>query len=108
MVTAYVDALSPGSFLALSHLTTDHAPDAAAAAQMQYAATSSPVWPRTEAWFTKQFIGLDLLAPGITTPAGPSLASAHPRRSRTSTAVPCGCWAKARHPGDPSQPSQLM
>ncbi|MFJ5984474.1 SAM-dependent methyltransferase [Lentzea sp. NPDC092896] len=69
LVAAYVDALCPGSYLALSHMTADHDAEVAAVVQERFAATTTPVWPRDEPWLRKCFAGLDLLEPGVTTPA---------------------------------------
>lgn len=69
LVAAYVDALCPDSYLVISHMTADYDAAAATAAQERYAETSSPVHLRTEAWLSERFAELDLLEPGVTTPA---------------------------------------
>jgi hypothetical protein len=69
LVAAYVDALCPASYLVISHMTADYDARAAGAAREQYAKTSNPVRPRTVAWLGERFAGLDLLEPGVTTPA---------------------------------------
>jgi hypothetical protein len=66
IVARLANALAPGSFIALSHLTADLAPQQVQAAVTAYnAATPVPVHPRTHAQVTSLFAGLPLLAPGV-------------------------------------------
>ncbi len=56
----------PGSFIALSHLTADFAPEQVAAAVTAYNTQASvAVIPRTHAQVTGLFGGLPLVAPGV-------------------------------------------
>jgi hypothetical protein len=77
VVATLAGGLARGSFLALSHLTADLAPEQIGAAAAAYnARVSAPVTPRTHAQVTGLFGGLSLLAPGVVpvsewrTPAG--------------------------------------
>jgi trans-aconitate methyltransferase len=66
IVARLVSALAPGSFIALSHLTADFAPEQVAAAVTAYNAQASvAVTPRTHAQVTALFDGLPLVAPGV-------------------------------------------
>ena len=66
IVARLAAALAPGSFIALSHLTADFAPQQVTAATTAYnAASPVPVTPRTHAQVTGLFGGLPLLAPGV-------------------------------------------
>jgi S-adenosyl methyltransferase len=65
-VAALADALVPGSFVAISHLTADFAPDAVAAAVAAYnAAVPAGITARSHAQVSALFGGLPLVAPGI-------------------------------------------
>jgi hypothetical protein len=77
IVARLASALAPGSYLAISHLTGDFAPEQVAAATEAYNTyTQVPVTARTHAQVTGLFSGLPLLAPGVVpitqwrTPAG--------------------------------------
>jgi hypothetical protein len=60
------DAMPPGSYLALTHITPEEvAADARETAQEVYAGASAPITPRTRAEVSGFFAGLDLVAPGI-------------------------------------------
>jgi hypothetical protein len=66
IVAALAKALAPGSFIAISHLTGDFAPEQVAAATTAYnTQTSVPVTPRTHAQVSGLFGGLPLVAPGV-------------------------------------------
>jgi hypothetical protein len=66
IVAALAGGLAPGSFIALSHLTADLAPEQVGAAATAYnALASAPVTPRTHSRVTGLFGGLPLLAPGV-------------------------------------------
>ena len=66
VVAKLAGGLAPGSFIAVSHLTADLAPDQVDAATGAYnALVSVPVTPRTHAQVTELFGGLPLLAPGV-------------------------------------------
>jgi hypothetical protein len=66
VVAALAGGLAPGSFVAVSHLTADFAPDQVAAATAAYnAQVRVPVTPRTHAQITGLFGGLPLVAPGV-------------------------------------------
>jgi SAM-dependent methyltransferase len=66
IVARLADALAPGSFMALSHLTADFAPEQVAAAVTAYNTQASvAVTPRTHGQVTALFGGLPLVAPGV-------------------------------------------
>jgi hypothetical protein len=66
IVARLASALAPGSFVAISHLTGDLAPEQVAAAIEAYnTCTQVPVTARTHAQVTGLFGGLPLLAPGV-------------------------------------------
>jgi O-methyltransferase involved in polyketide biosynthesis len=66
LVKTLASALAPGSYLAVSHLTADFAPEQVTAAVTAYNDQSSvPVTPRTHAQVTALFGGLPLVAPGV-------------------------------------------
>jgi len=83
IVKQLMDAMPPGSHLALTHVTADHVtPEAAASARAVYDTASAPVTPRTLAEVTRFFDGMTLLPPGV---AGvsqwrPWITPAPPRR----------------------------
>ena len=60
------DAMPPGSYLVISHITPDHvAPDAGRKAQEVYANATARVYPRTRDAITRFFDGLELAGPGV-------------------------------------------
>jgi SAM-dependent methyltransferase len=66
IVAALASALAPGSYLAISHLTADFAPEQVTAAAAAYnEQASAPVTPRTHAQVSGLFGGLPLVAPGV-------------------------------------------
>jgi hypothetical protein len=66
IVATLASALAPGSYVAISHLTADFAPEQVAAATTAYNTHSPvPVTARTHAQVTGLFGGLPLLAPGV-------------------------------------------
>jgi O-methyltransferase involved in polyketide biosynthesis len=65
-VAAYVDALAPGSYLAISHPASDIDAEAAAAAARQYdRSLPTTQTNRSRAQVTRFFDGLELLPPGV-------------------------------------------
>ncbi|MFG3252304.1 SAM-dependent methyltransferase [Streptomyces sp. NPDC048172] len=64
-VARLLAALPSGSFLVLSHLTADFAPEAVARANEPYRRSGIEVRPRTRDELLGFFDGLDLLAPGM-------------------------------------------
>jgi hypothetical protein len=65
-VAAYVDALAPGSYLAISHPASDIDAEAAAAAARQYdQSLPTTQTNRSRAQVTRFFDGLELLPPGV-------------------------------------------
>jgi hypothetical protein len=65
-VDVLAGALAPGSFVAISHLTSDFAPDAVASGVAAYnALVPAGITARTHAQVTALFGGLPLVAPGI-------------------------------------------
>jgi trans-aconitate methyltransferase len=66
VVARLVGGLAPGSFIAISHLTADFAPEQVTAAATAYNTLASvPVTPRTHAQVSGLFGGLPLVAPGV-------------------------------------------
>jgi hypothetical protein len=66
IVATLAAGLAPGSYLAISHLTADLAPQQVAAAASAYNATSpTQVTARTHTQVTALFGGLPLLPPGV-------------------------------------------
>jgi O-methyltransferase involved in polyketide biosynthesis len=66
VVARLMDAVPPGSFLAIAHAASDIAPDASAEMARRYNEMSSaPVTPRNRDQVARFFDGLDLLPPGL-------------------------------------------
>jgi hypothetical protein len=66
IVARVVGRLAPGSFVAVSHLTADFAPEQVAAAVAAYnSQVSVPVTPRTHTEVSGLFGGLPLVTPGL-------------------------------------------
>jgi hypothetical protein len=64
-VAAFTGAAAPGSYLALSHVTGDPEPRAAAVGTAAYASTANPVTLRTRDQILALFAGLQILEPGL-------------------------------------------
>ncbi len=66
IVTAFRDALGPGSYLALSHGTSDfHSEDAVSRGRSVYERASAPLVLRSHAQIAAFFEGFDLVEPGL-------------------------------------------
>ncbi len=65
IVAAYRDALPAGSFVALSHLTADHQPEAMAGVVEAMRNSRDPMHFRTYDDVAPMFAGLDLIDPGL-------------------------------------------
>lgn len=65
IVAQFVDAMRPGSYLALSHATHDIRPESAARARDIYQRASSPLVTRTKEEIGKLLDGLALVEPGL-------------------------------------------
>jgi SAM-dependent methyltransferase len=66
IVAAVRDALAPGSYLVIGHVTHDDAPDSmVSGAVAAFAKTSASIWPRTAAQIRRLFNGFDLVEPGL-------------------------------------------
>lgn len=65
IMATYRHHLAPGSFQVLSHFSSDHVPQVAAAAEKFHQATSSPGYVRTAAEIEAFFGGLRLVDPGL-------------------------------------------
>ena len=66
LVATLANALAPGSYLAISHLTADFAPEAVGAGVKAYnGLVPTPVFPRSHTQVTRLFAGLSLVAPGV-------------------------------------------
>jgi hypothetical protein len=64
LVARYRDATSPGSYLAVSHVTSDGRPEFDDVIA-QYQGSASPVTERNRADVTRLFDGYDLVSPGV-------------------------------------------
>jgi hypothetical protein len=85
IAATYRDALSPGSYLAISHGTTDNRPDLLAFGDA-YRNTPNPVTLRPRAAVEKFFNGFDLIDPGLVftpqwRPESPEDVGTEPERS---------------------------
>lgn len=65
LVDTYVDAVAPGSYVAISHVESDTHPDRARLLEQVYATSSAPGQARTHSRIAGFFDGLDLVAPGV-------------------------------------------
>jgi SAM-dependent methyltransferase len=64
LVARYRTALTPGSYLAITHATGDSRPAEMRALEKLYATSSNPAVARTTAWITGLFDGFALVEPG--------------------------------------------
>src|SRR5450755_3998888 len=64
-VARFTGASAPGSYLVLSHGSSEPDPQRAAAAAALLASTASPVTPRTREEIMEFFAGLEILEPGL-------------------------------------------
>jgi hypothetical protein len=65
LVRRFLDAASPGSYLAVSHGTADPSPQTAVKLQSVYDRTTNRAAPRPRAGILAFFDGLDLIEPGL-------------------------------------------
>lgn len=65
LLRKYRDAVMPGSYLALSHVTADGLGDRTQSAADLYKDTQNPVYTRDRQEFTALFDGLELVDPGV-------------------------------------------
>jgi SAM-dependent methyltransferase len=66
IVAAIRDALAPGSYLVIGHVTHENAPDSMVdGAIAAFAETSASIWPRTANEIRRLFAGFDLIEPGL-------------------------------------------
>ncbi|MFI9011548.1 SAM-dependent methyltransferase [Actinosynnema sp. NPDC053489] len=65
LVARYREALPPGSYVALSHLTADHAPEAMAEVTAAMADSPDPMFFRPRDRVVALFDGLELVEPGV-------------------------------------------
>jgi SAM-dependent methyltransferase len=66
IIAAVRDALAPGSYLAIGHVTHDNVPDAmVSGAIAAFAKTSASIWPRSASQIRRLFSGFDLIEPGL-------------------------------------------
>jgi len=64
-VARFTGAAAPGSYLVLSHGSSDPDPQGVAAGAAPYASSTNPVTPRTGAEILAFFDGLDMVEPGL-------------------------------------------
>jgi hypothetical protein len=62
---AYRDAVAPGSYFVLSHVTSDHDPEQAAGALAVYRRSANPIYTRSHNEISAMLDGLDLVPPGL-------------------------------------------
>jgi hypothetical protein len=66
ILSALLDALPPGSYLAATHLTAEHDPEGVGGGQRAYQRAGLPMNPRDSGEFAAlAFAGLELAAPGV-------------------------------------------
>jgi hypothetical protein len=66
IVDAYKDALCPGSYLIIGHVTADHVPqDITARVLATYKQASDNLWPRGKEQIMRFFDGFELVEPGL-------------------------------------------
>src|SRR5579859_3788876 len=65
ILSTFIAAMAPGSYLALSHATHDAQPEEASRAAAMYRRASSPLVTRTRAEIAALFAGLPLVDPGL-------------------------------------------
>ncbi|MEU6267011.1 SAM-dependent methyltransferase [Saccharopolyspora shandongensis] len=92
IITRYRDALTPGSYLALSHFTADISPDEMAGVVEVMRRSSDPIHTRTHTEITELFTGFDLVEPGVVgtalwRPDRPELAADEPGGSQIYAGV---------------------
>jgi SAM-dependent methyltransferase len=68
IIATLLDALAPGSYLAMTHAARDFDPDGVANAAAIYQQRGISTTARSRQEFTRFFAGLDLVEPGITVP----------------------------------------
>ncbi|GIF01113.1 SAM-dependent methyltransferase [Paractinoplanes rishiriensis] len=70
IVATFRDALSPGSYLVLTHTTSEHRPEAAVAlaAEFERLKVTTPLVPRRVDQIRRFFDGFELLEPGLVSP----------------------------------------
>ena len=69
IIRAFRSMMAPGSYLALSHLTTDGPPPAAVARTVEvYEGATSPIVFRTRQQIAQLFDGFTLMRPGLVRP----------------------------------------
>jgi SAM-dependent methyltransferase len=67
IVAAFKDALCPGSYLVIGHVTADHVPGhLMTKAVATYSQASDSLWPRTRSQILDLFSGFELVDPGLT------------------------------------------
>ncbi|MEU5853296.1 SAM-dependent methyltransferase [Saccharopolyspora shandongensis] len=95
LVRAYLESFAPGSFVALTHLTADHAPEIMRAVFDLLPTDPHPGTLRSRAELEALLTGLDLVDPGVV-----PIAQWRPERGDLDVqpAVPLGYAAVARKP----------
>lgn len=92
VLSRYVESLSSGSYLALSHFTADSMPAAMAAGKEIFAKTAEPITPRTKAQVMDMLAGTEIVEPGIVftpewRPETPEDVGAEPSKANLYAAV---------------------
>jgi hypothetical protein len=94
LVAGLRDALAPGSYVVISHATTDGQPAHVAEAMDLYARTTAPFEPRSHAGILRFFDGFDLVEPGLVRaplwrPDGPAGNGEGPEQAAVYGGVGC-------------------
>ncbi|WP_031465048.1 SAM-dependent methyltransferase [Sciscionella sediminilitoris] len=86
LIRRYREALAPGSWLVISHFTSDLEPEEMAAIVEVMKGSRDPIHPRSKAEIEELFTGFDLVDPGIVAtslwrPDGPLAPGEDPKRA---------------------------
>jgi SAM-dependent methyltransferase len=92
LLNRFRDALSPGSYLALSHLTADSGADEMDALVQVMQGSKNPIHPRSRKQITELFTGFELVEPGLVSiadwrPCAPSDGANVPERDQVLAGV---------------------
>ncbi|MEU1208893.1 SAM-dependent methyltransferase [Nocardia sp. NPDC005825] len=91
IISRFLDALAPGSYLVICTITADFAPAQVAAAQNVYRVRRMPAQVRTLSEVTSWFAGLDLVAPGVVPPHRWGLAESLEIPASFDAKINCYC-----------------
>ncbi|MFD0775254.1 SAM-dependent methyltransferase [Streptomonospora algeriensis] len=95
LLRRYLERLPAGSYVAISHIENDTAPERAAALEQLYAATNSPGQTRSRAEIARFFDGLELVDPPGLTHGGDWTTSLAPLTDAADYIPPEQAWGLA-------------